>query len=590
MNSHEKLMFLRAELKKQDIQAFLIPRGDEHMGEYVAPHSERLAWLTGFTGSAGFAIVTEKKAALFVDGRYSLQVKKEADAALYDFEDLSTPSIIAWIQKNVSPKSKIGFDPWLHTKQEIKTYEENCADLQFHFVSLQKNSIDLIWADQPLPPLAPVKIQDLSHAGVKGGDKREAIAKALQQKNADYAFLTLPDSIAWLLNIRGNDVPHVPISLSFALIDKTGKLCLFIEAQKISADIKKHLGNEVYFAEKTEIEKHFLGLGGKKVLLDKQTAPIWCDTILRESGAQILYGEDPCLLPKAQKNAIELKGIRSAHIRDGAAVTKFLAWVSKAPYSEDVTELSAQDKLLSFRLEDPMFQDSSFNTISGAGPNGAIVHYKSTPETNRPIKPDMIYLVDSGAQYLDGTTDITRTIAIGKPSEIQKRHYTLVLKGHIALGRSKFPIGTTGSQLDAIARYALWQDGLDYNHGTGHGVGCYLSVHEGPQRIAKAYNPIALRPGMVLSNEPGYYKTNEYGIRIENLIAVQETKKTTEFDMLCFETLTFAPFDQNLIDVTLLSPDELNWINEYHQEVRSKLWSLLDEETQIWLENATSPL
>lgn len=590
MNAKEKLTFLRQELKKNNLDAFFVPRGDEHMGEYVAFHSERLAYLTGFKGSAGFAIVTQTKAAIFVDGRYTLQIQHEVPNKLYDYEELGIKHAATWLQKNIAPKSRIGFDPWLHTPEEIKSFEEKLGSMHVTFVPVAQNLIDLIWNDQPKVPLTPIKIHNITHAGVKSSDKRAQIAQDLIKQQADYAFLSLPDSIAWLLNVRGNDVELSPLPLSFALIDTQGHVTWFIEPAKLSTEIKVHLGNEVHFAEKHELEKHFLALSQKKILVDRLTIPFWVDAKLRQSNAELIYGQDPCLLPKAQKNEIELKGIRSAHIRDGAAVTKFLAWLSKAALTEEITEMSAQQKLLECRQEDLMFQGISFYTISGAGPNGAIVHYKSSPETNRPIAPNMIYLVDSGAQYLDGTTDITRTIAIGKPTDTQKKHFTLVLKGHIALSNARFPEGTSGHQLDAIARYPLWQEGLDYDHGTGHGVGCYLNVHEGPQRISKAPNNVALRKGMILSNEPGYYVAGEYGIRIENLVAVKESGNTNNRPMLSFETLTYAPIDRHLIDKDLLTQVEIDWVNHYHIQVRDKLNDLLDAETKTWMMDATAKI
>lgn len=590
ITSKEKLTFLRQELKKNNLDAFFVPRGDEHMGEYVGFHSERLAYLTGFKGSAGFAIVTNAKAAMFVDGRYTLQVQHEVSKDLYEYEDLGIESASLWIQKNIKPKSRIGFDPWLHTSQEIKNYEEKLSDLQITFVPVGQNLVDLIWSDKPKSSLAAIKAHNIIHAGIKSSDKRAQIAQDLIKQRADYAFLSLPDSIAWLLNIRGNDVELAPLPLSFALIDTKAHVTLFIESPKLSAEIKAHLGNEVHFAEKHELEKHFLTLNQKKILVDRQTVPFWVDAQLCQSGATPVYGQDPCLLLKAQKNEIELKGIRSAHIRDGAAITKFLAWISKAALTEKVTEISAQEKLLQYRQEDPMFQGISFYTISGAGPNGAIVHYKASAETNRSITPNMLYLIDSGGQYLDGTTDITRTIAIGTPTDIQKKHFTLVLKGHIALGKARFPEGTTGHQLDAIARYPLWQEGLDYDHGTGHGVGCYLNVHEGPQRISKAPNNIALRKGMILSNEPGFYVAGEYGIRIENLVAVQKSDNADNRPMLSFETLTYAPLDRQLIDKNLLTQDEIDWVNYYHTQVREKLSDLLDAETKAWMMQVTIAL
>jgi Xaa-Pro aminopeptidase len=591
--SADRLAALRKELTGRGLAGFLVPRADEHQGEYVPPRAERLAWLTGFTGSAGLAVVLAEKAAVFVDGRYTLQVRDQIDLARFEPRHLTEEPPEAWIAANLLVGGRLGFDPWLHTLDGLKRLRQAVAKAGGELVALESNPLDAVWADQPPPPLAPVVPQDLRFAGRSAQDKRETLGRELGGEGIDAALLSNPDSIAWLLNIRGADVPRTPFALGFALLHKDGGVELFMDKRKLAPGLDAHLGNQVAVTPPDGFAGALarLGKAGAKVLADPATAPAWAVDRLTAAGATVVEREDPCLLPKARKNQAELEGTRSAHRRDGAAVTRFLQWVAREAPKGGVDELAAVDKLAGFRRAGELFRDFSFDTISGAGPNGAIVHYRSTERTNRPLRSGELYLVDSGAQYVDGTTDITRTVAIGAPSAEMRDRFTRVLKGHIALGRARFPKGTTGSQLDALARYALWQAGLDYDHGTGHGVGSFLSVHEGPQRISKIPNRVALEPGMIVSNEPGYYKTGGYGIRIENLVTViEDPKPGDERPMLAFETLTFAPIDRNLVDRSLLDAAEVAWFDAYHARVRAVLTPQLDAEEAVWLAKATAPI
>ncbi|EKE68393.1 aminopeptidase P family protein [Oceanibaculum indicum] len=589
-----RLAALRAELARLGLHGFLVPRADEHQGEYVPTRAERLAWLTGFTGSAGNAVVLRDLAAVFVDGRYTLQVATQVDGGLFARIHSADQAPSDWIAANLPAGAKLGYDPWLHTPNEVEKLKAAAEKAKGHLVAVEGNPLDAVWADQPAPPATPALPHDIAHAGVASADKRRQIAAELAKAGEDAAALTLPESIAWLLNIRGTDVPHTPLPLSFAIVKADASVSLFIDPAKLGEATRRHLGNEVSVSAPDAFLPALAALGtaGKIVRADPATAPVAVFEQLQQAGAKLVRAADPCLLPKACKNPVELAGSREAHRRDGAAVTRFLAWLSREAPKGTVDELTASDRLEAFRAESGLLRDLSFDTISGSGPNGAIVHYRATEATNRVMQPGELYLVDSGAQYLDGTTDITRTIAIGQPSAEMRDRFTRVLKGHIAIATARFPKGTTGSQLDALARLSLWQGGLDYDHGTGHGVGSYLSVHEGPQRISKAGNTIALQPGMIVSNEPGYYKTGAYGIRIENLVAVTDAAEVPggERPMMGFETLTLAPIDRALIDPALLTPEERAWMDRYHARVRETLAPLLDTETSTWLEDATRPL
>ena len=591
MTSAERVAALRAALAQDGLQGFVIPRADEHQGEYVPPHAERLAWLTGFTGSAGMAIVLAQKAAIFVDGRYILQVGSQIDPAVFEVRHITEQPASAWLRESLSGGGQLGYDPWLHTARGAARLRTACEAVGAELVPVPKNPIDRLWLDRPGRPDAPFEIHPPELAGETSAGKRSALAEKLAARGVEAAVLTLPDSIAWLLNIRGRDVPRTPFPLSFAILRNDGGVRLFAAAGKVNGALAQHLGDSVTVEPPEAFEVALAGFAGRKVLVDPATAADRIFQVLAAAGALVERDADPCQLPKACKNAVELEGARNAHRRDGAALTRFLAWLTREAPGGTIDELAAADRLERYRRDSNLLRDLSFDTISGAGPNGAIVHYRVTPETNRRLEPGTLYLVDSGGQYPDGTTDVTRTVAIGPPTAEMRRRFTLVLKGHIALARARFPAGTTGSQLDTLARMALWADGLDYDHGTGHGVGSYLSVHEGPQRISKLPNSIALQPGMIVSNEPGYYRTGQYGIRIENLVAVREVDVDgAERPMLGFETLTLAPIDRNLIGRDLLTAEETAWVDGYHARVREKIGPLVDPDTAAWLDEATRPL
>ena len=535
------LKLLQKKLKEQSLDGFIIPSNDEFMGEYVPDSAKRLEFVTGFTGSAGTALIMQNQQIFFTDGRYTLQAKSE----LQDFEihNSSEFCLGQWLYENAKGK-KIGYDPKLHSLQSIRMYKS------INIQPVSHNPIDEIWQDRPLPPHSNVRPHPIKYAGVSSEKKRTQIAKQITAKGADLAILTAPDSICWLLNIRGNDVPYTPFILAYAVIHKSGEVDYYIEKSrvknKIDANIKPP---EKLLADLTKLK-------GKKVLLDP-ASPVWFANQLKAS--TIIEAGDLCTLPKSRKNQVEIEGIRQAHIRDGKAVSEFLKWLEK---NQDITEIEVAEKLEKFRKKSPLYLSPSFATIAGSGANGAIVHYHATPKTNKKLERNSLLLIDSGGQYLDGTTDITRTVAIGKPTEEMKRNFTLVLKGHIALARAVFPKGTRGSQLDPLARQYLWQNELDYDHGTGHGVGSYLSVHEGPQRISKRGGDAVLEVGMILSNEPGYYKTGEYGIRIESLLVVKEVSR----GFLGFETLTKAPIDIKLVDKKLFNKEEIEWVSTYNEQ------------------------
>lgn len=593
-----RLAAVRAELARRGLAGFLVPRADEHQGEYVARRAERLAWLTGFTGSAGLAVVLAETAAIFVDGRYVLQARNQTDGALYQRRHLIETPPQAWIEANLPAGARLGFDPWLHTDSQAAALREAARKAGGQLVACDDNPLDAVWSDQPPPPIAPVVPHPLEFAGQSAADKRRTLADGLAAKGVDAAVLSLPDSIAWLLNVRGADVPHTPLALSFAILHCDGRVDWFIDRRKFAPGLTAHLGEEVAVRPPEELGPALDGLGGegRAVQADPATAAAWIFDRLEGAGATVIKESDPCLLPKAKKNEVELEGARRAHRRDGAALTRFLAWLSRtaaeAGDNVGISEIEAAERLAAFRRENKELRDLSFDTISGSGPNGAIMHYRVDEKSNRRLARGELYLVDSGGQYPDGTTDVTRTVAIGTPTAEMRERNTRVLKGHIAVARARFPRGTAGSQIDTLARLALWQAGLDFDHGTGHGVGSYLAVHEGPQRIAKSGSQTPLEPGMIVSNEPGYYKEGAYGIRIENLVTVVESDRRPgdEKDMLAFETLTLAPFDRTLIDRSLLDDDEVAWVNAYHARVRETLGPLVDEATAAWLAEATRPL
>jgi Xaa-Pro aminopeptidase len=589
----ERVAALRAELARRGVQGFLVPRADQHQGEYVPARASRLAWLTGFTGSAGLAVVLPGIAAIFVDGRYTLQAEAQVDGQIFERRHLIEQPPPDWVATALKTGECLAYDPWLHTVGDVERFRAAADRAGGRLEALTDNPLDAVWADQPSEPLAPVLPHELRFAGEAAEAKRGALGAALQRDRIDAAVLTAPDSIAWLLNIRGGDVPHTPLPLSFALLKSDGAVDLFIDRRKLTPATLRHLGNgvAVLAPERLGAALDLLGAEKRRVLVDPASAASWIFERLQAAGAEVRRGSDPCQLPKACKNPVELEGTRAAHRRDGAALSRFLAWLAhKAPESH-VREIAAADRLEAYRREGEHFRDLSFDTISGSGSNGAIVHYRATPASEKRLEPGTLYLVDSGAQYLDGTTDVTRTVAIGEPSAEMRDRFTRVLKGHIALAACRFPRGTTGSQLDALARHALWQAGLDFDHGTGHGVGSYLAVHEGPQRISKAANSQPLLPGMIISDEPGYYKTGAYGIRIENLVVVTPMPRPgDERDLMGFETLTLAPIDRALVDMSLMTAEEVRWLDAYHARVSREIGPLVDPATRVWLEAVTAPL
>jgi Xaa-Pro aminopeptidase len=591
---HDRVERLRKQLAQEGLAGFLIPRADEHQGEYVPPRAQRLAWVSGFTGSAGLAAVLTDAAAIFVDGRYTLQVRDEAPGDVFEYHHATESPPAEWLRLRLHQGDRLGYDPWLHTIESVERLQAACAKAGATLVPLAENLVDRIWDDQPSPPRGPIVPHDLKHAGRPSPDKRREIAELLARDAVDAVALTAPDSIAWLLNIRGSDVAHTPLPLAFAVVHRDASVDLFVDPAKVTPGVLEHLGDGVHVLPLDALGAALDSLGGARrtVQADPTATAAWIIQRLAGAGATVSRAADPCLLPKASKNDVELAGARSAHQKDGIALSRFLAWLVREGPTGRLTEITAAERLDALRAEESMFRDVSFPTISGAGPNGAIVHYRATPRTDRRIEPGMLYLVDSGAQYLDGTTDVTRTVAIGPPTAEQRDRFTRVLGGHIVLARARFPKGTTGSQLDVLARRPLWNAGLDYDHGTGHGVGSYLSVHEGPQRISKVASNVALRPGMIVSNEPGYYKAGEYGIRIESLVVVVPVPQPpgSEVTLYGFETLTLAPIDRTLVEPSLLTPAELAWLDAYHARVRAVLTPKVDGETAAWLADATRPL
>ncbi|HXZ02303.1 MAG TPA: aminopeptidase P family protein [Stellaceae bacterium] len=590
----ERLGRLRAELARRGVHGFLVPRADEHQGEYVPACARRLAWLTGFTGSAGLAVVLPAAAAIFVDGRYTLQAKAEVDAALYLHRHITEEPASDWIAATLRSGEILAYDPRLHTLGEVERFRAAAEKAGGSLRPLAENPLDAVWPGRPPLPLAPVVPHELRFAGDSAEHKRQRLADRLAAERVDAVVLTAPDSIAWLLNIRGGDVPHTPLPLSFAILGRDGTVDLFIDPRKLIPGLGEHLGNAVRLAPPDAFGPALrqLGAAHRRVQVDPASAAAWVFDALADAGAELHRAADPCQLPKACKNPVELDGTRRAHRRDGAALTRFLAWLAGEARSGTLGEIAASDRLEQFRRAGEHFRDLSFPTISGAGANGAIVHYRAGPESERRLEPGTLYLIDSGAQYLDGTTDVTRTVAIGTPTPEMRDRFTRVLKGHIALATCRFPKGTTGSQLDALARRALWEVGLDYDHGTGHGVGSYLAVHEGPQRISKLPNTQPLLPGMIVSDEPGYYKAGAYGIRIENLVLVTPlgAGEGGERELLGFETLTLAPLDRALVEPALLDGAEIAWLDAYHARVRAEIAPLVDAATRRWLEAATEPI
>ncbi len=590
----QRVAALRAQLVSAGVDGFLIPRADEQQGEYVPKRSERLNWLTGFTGSAGVAVVLRDKAAIFVDGRYTLQVGSEVDTETFAVRHLVEQPVPQWLSENLKPGQVLGFDPWLHTRGDVRRLTQALRKVNATLKPLH-NLVDAVWKGQPAAPLAPVEAQPEAFAGKTSAAKRAEVAKLLVDDGVDALVISAPDVVAWLLNIRGADVPYTPLPLGFAILHRGGEVDVFMDARKLVPGLAQALGDGVKVGAPEAFGAALRALGDAKktVQMDELTGAMWIYEQLSQSGAQVRVAVDPCMKLKACKNEAEAAGTRAAHLRDGVAMARFLCWLDGRlqPGQSPLDEIEASDKLYEIRRMGELFRDLSFPRISGAGPNGAIVHYRASDATKRRLKSGSLYLIDSGAQYQDGTTDITRTVAVGEPTQAMREHFTLVLKGHINLSMAVFPVGTTGSQLDVLARRPLWERGLDYDHGTGHGVGSFLSVHEGPQRISKVANTTALQPGMILSNEPGYYKAGEYGIRVENLVMVQRVEVAgSEREMLGFETLTLAPIDKRLVAVELLSDAELDWFNGYQARVREVLSAHLEEGERAWLRAQTEAL
>jgi len=599
MNTHEaRLKALREELTARGLDGFVVPISDEHMSEYVGAYAQRLEWLTGFGGSAGSAVVLKDRAAMFVDGRYTLQVREQVDGRFYEYESVPLTSVANWLGANAPEGAKIGFDPWLHGKPWVDAATKALGGRGASLVPVDGNPIDSVWSDRPAPSDAPALVHAIEYAGQASEAKRAAVAEWLGEQKLDAAVISALDSIAWLLNVRGADVERTPVALSFVIAHADGTAELFIAEEKVTPELRQHLGNAVTIRPRDAFVPGLESLKGKRVAVDPERSVQAVFGALAGAGAEIVELRDPTVLPKAVKNPVEQAGHRSAQARDGAAVSKFLHWLSVEAPKGGETELSAAAMLQSFREESPLLRDLSFDTISAAGPNAASPHYRVNEESNLKIAPGSVYLVDSGGQYLDGTTDITRTVWVGpgEPTAEHKDRYTRVLKGHIALALAVFPKGTAGSQLDVLARQFLWSAGVDYAHGTGHGVGSFLSVHEGPQRIAKGAGGQAgtdqeLLAGMFLSNEPGYYKTGAFGIRIENLILVEpRTIEGAEGDYFGFETLTFVPIDAALVDTALLTREELRWWDSYHAKVLEVVGPQLDGAALAWLKDQCAPL
>ncbi|MGE0563691.1 MAG: aminopeptidase P family protein [Pseudolabrys sp.] len=582
---------LRADLKRRGLDGFVVPRADRQQNEYVPPGEERLAWLTGFTGSAGAAVVLADRAALFVDGRYTVQVQAQTDTAIFAIEHFVETPPAQWLRDNLTAGQSIGYDPWLHTADGAERLAKACDAAGAKLVAVTDNPIDALWTDRPAPPAGTVVLHDLRYAGEASADKLKRIAAELGKERVDALVLSDPHAVAWIFNIRGADVAHTPLPLAFAVVPREGRPSLYVEAKKLSNAVRAAIEAIATVRDPAALEADLAALSAKTVRLDRTTAADALTRIVTNAGAKLSAGDDPIAVLKAIKNRTEIEGSRAAHQRDGAAMANFLAWFDAQAPKGTLTEIDAVAALETFRRDTGALKDISFPTIAGSGPNGAIVHYRVTKATNRKIGQNELFLIDSGAQYQDGTTDITRTVVVGTPTEEMRDRFTRVLKGHIAIATAVFPENTTGAQLDPFARAALWQAGLDFDHGTGHGVGSYLSVHEGPARLSKL-GTAPLRRGMILSNEPGYYKTAAYGIRIENLVLViaEPTPAGGEKPLNAFETLTLAPIDRRLIAAGMLTAQERYWLDSYHGRVAATLTPLVDKPTADWLAQATRPL
>jgi Xaa-Pro aminopeptidase len=584
---------LRAELKRRGLDGFIVPRQDEFQGEYVAAYAERLRWLTGFAGSWGVAILMADRGAIFVDGRYTIQVRQQVDTSLFAPHHLVDDPPDKWMEQELKEGEVLGYDPWLLTADQIARFEKACTKEGAKLVPVVGNPVDAIWTDRPEPPHEPISVQPTQFAGRTARQKLDDVGSALDKAQADAVVITQPDSVAWVFNIRGQDVPYTPVALTYAILRKSGEAELFVDAARVPEDVAAHLAGVARLSPPSSLEAALstLGEAGATVQIDPEWAPERIRALLAGSGAKIVHGKDPCRLPKALKNATEQEGARAAQRRDGVAMARFLCWLDHTAITGTEDEISVAEKLAAFRVETGMLKDLSFDSISGAGPHAAIPHYRVSKASSLPLKLNEVYLIDSGAQYQDGTTDITRTVIIGEPTAEMRDRFTRVLKGMIAISRIRFPKGTCGSQIDVLARQALWMAGLDYDHGTGHGVGSYLSVHEGPARINKT-DRTPLEPGMILSNEPGYYKQEHYGIRIENLILIREPEAIPggERPMMWFETLTLCPIDRRLIEPALLSGDELDWLNAYHARVLREIGPFLEGAEFEWLKSDCAPV
>jgi Xaa-Pro aminopeptidase len=587
-----RISALRVLLRARGLDGFIVPRADRFQNEYVPPCAERLAWLTGFTGSAGLAIVLADRAVVFVDGRYQVQVREEIDPAIFSIEHLIESPPTAWIEANVAAGARLGYSPWLHTIEGAERLAKACAAADAQLVPVEDNPIDAIWTDRPQPPLGPVVPHDMRYAGEDVPSKLARVRAEGQKLSGDALLVSDPQAISWLFNIRGSDVAHTPVVLAFATVPKDGRPVLFVDLRKLGTGMRQRLEEVADVRPNAAFERDLTSFGkdGRSLRLDPSTCPEAIARLIVENGGEIVRGPDPIAAMKAVKNSAEIAGARAAHQRDGAAVTRFLAWFDRQAPRGQLTEIDAVEAVESFRRETGLLKDVSFPTIAGAGPNAAIVHYRVTRKSNRRIEPGEVFLLDSGGQYEDGTTDITRTIAVGTPSPEMRQNFTRVLKGHIAIARTVFPDGTTGAQIDSFARQFLWQAGHDFDHGTGHGVGSYLSVHEGPARISKL-GTVPLKRGMILSNEPGYYRADAYGIRLENLILVTEGPAAAEAEkpVNAFETLTLAPIDMRLIEPGMLTAEEMLWLDAYHSRVREHIAPLVDLSTRAWLLAATIP-
>jgi Xaa-Pro aminopeptidase len=583
---------LRAELKRRGLGGFVVPRADRHQNEYVPACAERLAWLTGFTGSAGLAVVLDERAALFVDGRYTLQAPEEVDTTIFSVEHISETTPEAWIETHLAT-ARLGYDPWLHTVEGAEKLEKAATAAGGALEPVEPNLIDLIWPDRPAPPLGRVVLHAERYAGEAATEKLARLRPEIAKTKADVLVLSDPHAVAWTFNIRGADVAHTPLPLCFATVPREGRPALYVDARKLTNEVRDALETlaQVRDPEALGGDLAALGRAHATVRLDQATGADALARIVTHAGGKVTRGADPVALMKAVKNATEIAGARAAQVRDAGALCRFLAWFDRHAPRGELTEIEAVAALETFRRETGALKDVSFPTIAGAGSDGAIVHYRVTRKTNRRIAPGELFLIDSGAQYEDGTTDITRTLAVGEASAVMRDRFTRVLKGHIALARAVFPEGTTGAQLDSFARAPLWRVGLDFDHGAGHGVGSYLSVHEGPARISKLGHA-PLKRGMILSNEPGYYKAGSYGIRIENLVLVVEAPPVAgaEKPLNAFETLTLVPIDRRLIALELMTPEEIDWVDDYHTRVAAALAAMLDAQTRDWLNAATASL